>query len=433
MKKPLLLLMLLSFIFSSCSKLEDAVNSNLNPSASPKDVAKVDIQNAKILFISSGEASPKLYAVVGDSSNGGEKTVEVVFLNNNGDTIKGMNTASVTILKKYIILNLWNHFGVSDFYFVDRTDGSAFKTPSDFDPYISGNIYHPSLLFPLNMGNIQEDKFGDIYFSRCPDFSPYKSTLHKMSILSPSSFMFEDLSVANDFLTGFCTDNIGNALYNYKSENLTEGKLRYRYADGGYANVSMSSETTELIFVWKGTDGEMYCIMMDRSAALQFYLVKITEEGTTVEKNINVEIENYNCSNCSYENYFHQVQGQIIFSQSGEILNLSSAEAYKASPCSVRANMVSNDKLFYFDKTTLQFTLIDIETGATSLYYDLDEFAVLNYEIDKILSVKEDGILFSGLDLHTGKNVTARLNIHGIVTVVNKEIPGTVSNVYLLN
>ena len=136
-------------------------------------------------------------------------------------------------------------------------------------------------------------------------------------------------------------------------------------------------------------------------------------------------------SESSARNIF-KVQERIIFCIQGYLIDISDEFSYKETLCSVRPNMVVNDQLCYFDDQAFSCTLVNIDSGETSLLYDLDESKLNNYKIDKIMSVSDSGVTFSAVDLSNGNYVVAKIDLENVVTV-QQTIEGEVTVVIPLN
>ena len=114
------------------------------------------------------------------------------------------------------------------------------------------------------------------------------------------------------------------------------------------------------------------------------------------------------------------------------LIDISNESLYKEIPTTVYPNMVINDQLCYFDEEDFSCTLVDIDTGETSLLYSLNKSILGNYDIDKIMSVTESGITFSAVQLSDGKYIVAKIGLDNSVTI-QQTIEGNVSVLMPLN
>src|SRR5690606_9914259 len=123
------------------------------------------------------------------------------------------------------------------------------------------------------------------------------------------------------------------------------------------------------------------------------------------------------------------VKGKIIYTyydyNPNKFFNISNEMEFSEIPCSVKANYVINNNLYNFEKATFVLTLINISDGSTFVYYDLDETKLVNYDIDKIINVDQNGVTFSAVDLNNGQYVVAKISTNNAVEI-QKTIAGLI-------
>jgi len=304
-------------------------------------------------------------------------------------------------------------------------------------------------MFMGRQNKVQLDQDGNIYYAGLPEA---KQTLYKVSLGASSAINITQVSVVNDYVVYFCVDGEGNVLY-FGSNNSSETISRYRKADdGSFVNFTHFWDMHNMYedIIWTGTDGIMYGIKFEdiHDLALEtepdgFYhkvsFIKIQKgQTTTIISEDIIQGE----PRFLFTGFY--VQGRIILLSRGHginnyLIDVSNESSYKIVPCSIQTNlsqkdkfMVVENKLCYFNYDTFSFTLINIDTGQTSLLYSFDKSKLGNYDVDQIMSVTESGIIFSAVQLSDGKYVVAKLDTNGAITI-QQTIEGSVSVVMPLN
>lgn len=437
-----MLVMSISFVFVSCSK--DDKEKEKNPS---RTLASINIQGAKALFISSSNTGSKLYGVKSSAlrSSNDDEIFEIKYINDDGEEIQKTNPAYIYNLKNFIVLAFGNeYYDFDETYLVKKSDGKVFSLPRENMPHVVGNKYSYDIMYFNTMNKIQEDGNNNMYYTTYQRSSPHKKTLYKVSLNSPSSLEFKEVSAVNDDVDGFCVDKSGNILYTYYDTNTQSKKYRYRKSAGNFINVDRYSsdeeQYTETQIVWTGTDGQMYSVTQVSQSVFpwenKFYLGKIQDGIFTLLREMNTQIEPVSTTVDGYpysyvDNVFN-IKGKIFYSQTNTLFNLSNEAEYAEIPCSVVANWILNDNLYSLNRTTFTLISIDATNGSMSVVYTLDKTLLGNYDIDKIVDVALDGVTFSAVDLNNGQYVVAKIFTDNTV-VVQTSISGLVSTVMSLN
>ena len=392
---------------------------------------RMNIEEAKTLFITSSDTGSKIYGVKKSSSKStadidGE-IYEISYLDENGNQIeKNFNPTDILDAGDFVIVKFDGH----ESYFINKTNGLIYAIPEDYFP--TAAIHRPDAFFFSTTGKIQLDKNKNIYYINEGASASLMWGLYKVSSIASSAIQFNQVSAVNDKIYGFCVDDLGQILYSHNNGQL----FRIRKSDGSFANIDRNTLDEYMLCVWKGTDGLMYGIMrytVDYDPN-NFYLMKIQEGQIIKIRDVYQEFEYFPQYISTVDNIVFYVQGKIFLNipQGTGFINISSGSLYKEIPCSVKPNMVLNDQLCYFDDKTFSCTLINIDTGETSLLFDLDESRLSNYDIDKIMSVTNSGVTFSAVQLSDGKYIVARIGLDNSVTI-QQTIEGKVSVVLPLN
>ena len=422
---------LASVMFISCNDDGDkTTNSSLS---------SVNIQGVEALFISSSNTGSKLYGVKSSvlRSSDSEEIFEIKYVNSVGEEIQKSNPSYIFNLKDFIILGFGANYlinsGFDEVYLVKKSDGKVFEIPREYMPHIVGNKYHYDYMYFNTMNKIQEDGSNNMYYTTYQTSSPHKKTLYKVSLSSPSSLQFQEVSAVNDNINGFCVDKSGNILYTYYDYNTHSQKYRYRKSAENFINFATFSydddvnRSQRVQLVWTGTDGQMYAVqeIVQNGTQEGLYLVKIQEGNVVSAKNMNTKVEGIPT------NVFN-VKGKIFYSQTNTLFNLSNEAEYAEISCLTVANLELNNDLYNFNQATFTLTLINAASGGISVVYDLDETKLGNYDIDKIINVAQDGITFSAVDLGNGQYVVAKIFTDNTVAV-QTSISGLVTSVMSLN
>jgi len=406
----LCLLCALSIAFISCNK--NKVENN--------QLASITIQNAKALFISSSaQGGNKLYGIKSSALKSGDEDeiFEIKYLNSAGEEIIKSNPSKIYNSKSYVVLM----FGYGETYLVNKTSGKTFALPQEYMPYMYEEKY------PLFVGTsmFREDGNNNLYFNQGG------SKIFKLSLNSPSSLQFEQVSAVNDNVHDFCVDGDGNIFYRGYG-GIYEYLYRYRKADGSFIlpdfgewqNYQKSYQKNYILNIWVGLDEQMYVTQGKYVNDNLIVMLSTIQDGVfTPIKEVNLFI---NDSEIFY------VQGKMICAQDGLLYNIASANDYFEIPCALMPTLMLNGELYNFDKETFKLTKIDVSTGTTSLVSNFDKTKLGNYDIDKIINVSVSGITFSATDLRNGNYVVAKISTDNSVEV-QTTITGTVATIVSLN
>jgi len=436
----------ISATFTSCDKNKD------KESGTPK---RMNIDEAKSLFIASSNSGSKIYGIKSSSSTKSTSEMdgeifEISYLDESGNTVVKDNPRHIYDAGDFIIVC----FGGNNMtpvpheaYFVNKSNGLIYAIPQDKLPFVYLEEYDISPARFLGcFSKVQLDRYGNVYYIGLPET---KKTLYKVTPVASSAINITQVSVVNDWVVCFLLDGVDNILY-YGSKSNSESVFRYRKAsDGSFVSYTKFWEEHRSK-IWTGTDGIMYEITFDRH-----HNMVETGPGLRVEytKVSFMKMQDGQSSSIIQEDivegfisgfYGFFVQGRIILLSRGHginnyLIDVSDESSYKIVPCSIQTNLpfedkflVVEDKLCYFNYDTFSYTLIDIDTGQTSLLYSFDKSKLGNYDVDQIISVTESGIVFSAAQLSDGKYVVAKLDTNGTVTI-QQTIEGTVSVVLPLN
>jgi hypothetical protein len=423
----------------SCEKNNDESIESKN-----NELSEITIQEAQSIFICSSQTETKLYGIKKSQlkSSGRNEIFEIKYINADGDTIQKQNPASVFNITNFVLLAFGDEHNFNEAYLVNKDSGKVFKIPSKYMPHIVGNKYHYDEKFFSSMNKIQEDGGNNMYYTTYQPSSPHKKTLYQISLNTPSSLVYKEVSAVTDDIKGFCVDKDGSILYTYDTDEIYDLTQRYRKTDGSFIifNNPAIQPYTFINIIWTGTDGSMYAHISKSQeefpwgkihsiARIDNGELKILKSNISGIQKIETLVNGYRYD---YVGNVFNIQNGIFYSQEGVLLNLSNYSSYNEIPCSKIANTVLNDKLYHFDKITFELNHIDTNNGTVSLVYDLEEKVLSNYDIDRILYVESDGITFSAIDLNNGSYIVAKIDINNTITV-HKSITGTVTTVLSLN
>jgi hypothetical protein len=426
----LMVLGLTSITLNSCSSND----SNSNESNSNSNLSSITIQNTNKLFISSSNTGNKLYGVKsgssskisGKSSSTAEEIFEIKYLNSAGEEIQKTNPAYIYNLKDFIVLGFGANYlinsGFEETYLIKKSDGKVFEIPKNYMPHVVGNKYSYLDQYLNTKDKIQEDNNNNIYYTSYPN-----QKILKVSLNTPSSLQFEEISAVNDDVRGFCVNGKGDIHYGYYDSNTQNYKYRYRKSEGNFVNATFPQGQYSNR-IWIGTDGQIYGAKMN--TADDSFFGKI-QDGSFVE----IKKSKMNINDWKFGDVFN-VKGKIIYTyyeyNPNKFFNLSNENDFSEIPCSAKANYVLNDDLYNFEKTTFILTLINISNGSTFVVYDLDETKLANYDIDKIINVDKNGVTFSAVDLNNGQYVVAKISTNNVVEI-QKTITGLITTVTPIN
>ena len=435
----------LTAVFCGCNK--DKGCENVTP-------ARMNIDEAKSLFIASSTSGSKIYGVKKSSTKStagmdGE-IFEINYLDNTGNPIVKEHPRHIYDAGNFIIVCFGgnNMTPVPDeAYFVNKSNGLIYAIPQDKLPFVYLEEYDISPARFLGcFSKVQLDRYGNVYYVGLPET---RKTLYKVYPAASSAINITQVSVVNDWVVCFLLDGEDNILY-YGSKNNSESVFRYRKAsDGSFVSYTKFWEEHNSK-IWTGTDGNMYEIKTDLN-----HIPVESEPGLPVEytKVSFMKMQDGQSTSIIQEDivegvimnfYGFYVQGRIILLSRGHgtknyLIDVSNESSYKIIPCSIETNLpfedkllIVEDKLCYFNYDAFSYTLIDIDTGQTSLLYSFDKSKLGNYDVDQIMSVTESGVVFSAIQLTDGKYVVAKLDTNGTVTI-QQTIEGTVSVVMPLN
>jgi len=418
-------------------------------------LTRMNIDEAKSLFIASSNSGSKIYGVKSSSSTKSTSEMngeifEISYLDQSGNPIVKENPRHIYDAGDFIIVC----FGGNNMtpvpheaYFVNKSNGLIYAIPQDKLPFVYLEEYDISPARFLGcFSKVQLDRYGNVYYVGLPET---RKTLYKVSPAASSAINITQVSVVNDWVVCYLLDGEDNILY-YGSKSNSESVFRYRKAsDGSFVSHTQFWEEHRSK-IWTGTDGIMYEITFD----CHHNMVE-TGPGLPVEytKVSFMKMQDGQSSSIIQEDivegfisgfYGFYVQGRIILLSRGHginnyLIDVSDASSYKIVPCSIETNLpfedkllVVNDKLCYFNYESFSCTLIDIDTGQTSLLYSFDKSKLGNYDVDQIMSISESGIVFSAAQMSDGNYVVAKLDANGTVTIL-QTIGGSVSVVVPLN
>ena len=415
------------------------------------------IEEAKSLFIATHDAEATLYGVkctpsLRSTADSGEQMYEVEYRDHAGKKIRGIIPFYVRDLGDYLFMIFREQGSTGKIYLVRKSDGKASEIPEEYIPSLSGNneiIYNKSVnrrSFRPNyidsewdFLDIVKDRENNLYYTaiRCNNSGLCPHILYRASPAPGGEFTYKPLSVENETVWGFCVDGDGNVLY-----GLAGGRwMRSVRADGVPGELIPTVRKTNgdspvyvCNFVWSSTEGIMalYSFMGDYDEK-SYTFTPYHEPRHFLMTLKNGQFEKVREINLPFTNNFptstnlSHVAGKVIYSHYHggvtTLIDLSSEEFYRETPCPVQANMVINNLLYHFDKNGLALTRVDIEDGTTTHIYKLDRARLEGYTVAHILDVSETCILLGAYRMSDKHYLLMRMNVDNEITIL-KDIPG---------
>lgn len=358
-----------------------------------------------------------------------------------------------------IFKNSFN-FQPDEVYLVRKIDGKAFEISEEYFPIVDGNntmIFNSSINKRLNRFNYYDNDWdylnilfdgnNNLYYtaSKCISSGECPQVLHRLSITPQGGIDLKPISAENETVWGFCIDSEGNTLYGRAGGEW----MRYVRADGKIGEpiptiikTNSDAPVSRCDFVWNGTEGMMalYTFMgeSDENGFSVFYqedkhfLMKLNNGQFEKAKEIFLPFTN----NLPSSSNVFNVGGKVIYSHfhggKATLVDISNVNSYQEIACALEANLVMDDQLYHFDKDNLSLTQINIENGATTPVFDLDESALKGYVIRYIMNITETDILFGAHQISDNTNVIAKINVDNELTILQSN-SGEVSVISTLN
>lgn len=419
-------------------------------------LTRMNIEDAKLLYISSQNSSSKLYGVKNAStlrstSDKNDQIYEIEYYDNKGKTIQDKIPHYLYDARDYLMAifkdphDLYAYEG----YLVRKKDGKAFEIPREYIPIVDG---HNDMIFNANTNkrrfryipvlqdwdflNVCFDKYDNLYYSssKCLSSGECPNILHRISITANNHINFTPISVESESVWGFCIDKEGNALYGRAGGEW----MRYVSADGSigepipaiirekYSDVAVAACN----LVWSGTEDIMalYEYMAEYDEELdgyihfpdrKYFLMKLRDGQFERVKELKLKFVGDNLPS-SYNVFY--VGGKVMYSYFFEgtaiLVDISSMDSYREILCAVEANIVIDDKLYNFDKETFSLTHINIENGATTPVFNLDMSPLNGYVNISIMEVTESGVLFAAHRVSDRINVVAKIDLDNEFTIL---------------
>jgi len=429
-RRNFLALKRMSLFFALCLSFMITTSCDKDDKKGDGRFTRMNIEDAKTLFIASTESGSKMYGIKKSSlkstSEMDGEIYEICYLDANGKQIEKNNPSRIIDAGDFLIVE-FTDWHTSEAYFVKKSDGLIYEIPQEYRAIGSNGRY-----FSFSR-NVQHDIHKNIYYRNVY----WGSTLYKVSSIASSAIQFTEVSAVNDNVTGFCVDAEGQIIYTHRRENEAyEENMRFRRVDGSFVNMTIYDYDTgdNILRIWTGMDGIIYGFVRNLNEIMgSNSLVKIQDRQIVKIK----PVSQFYAGEPSHTTYW--IQGRIIccvpssaYPTMCYLIDISSESLYKETQCWVRPNMVINDQLCHFDDKTFSCTIINIDTGETSSLYDLDESRLSNYDIDKIISVSDSGVVFSAVRLSDGNYVVAKIGLDNSVTI-QQTIEGNVLVIMPLN
>ena len=443
-----------SIIFSGCKNDDGGSKSKFT---------RMNIKDAKTLFIASSNSGSKMYGVKNSSlksTSEGDEIYEISYLDENDKPIEEKIPNCIHDAGDFLIVIFSERFSEPDAYFVKKSDGSVYKIPDEYFPSINGNnelffnqntnirrFRYTNFINDFDFLNFCYDKDKNIYYTItiCPGIGACPQILYKVSSITSASINFKQVSNENDNVWGYCIDDNGNLIYSSGEH------MRYVSANGSIGNPipiivrqKYGDFPLEIYrFVWAGTDGIMSLKeetaeqlpdggIIVSSEYPRYFLMKM-ENGQFVKKR-EITLDFSKGYPSSYNVFY--VHGKVIYSHyygsTATLVDISNENSYREIPCSVEANIVINGELYHFDRNTFSLTHINIDNGTTTQIFTLDKSVLNDYIIACIMDVTENDILFGAYRLSDQMRVVAKIEKGNVFTILQSN-SGNVSVIMPLN
>jgi len=430
--------------------------------------ARMNIAEAKLLFIASSASSSKLYGIknsssLRSSSDTGDEIYEIEYLDDNDKPIKDKTPDYIYDAGDFLIVFFKNSAGwvvEEEAYFVRKTDGTVYEVPNEYIPSLSGynelifnstinkrRFRYTNTINDMDFLNFCYDKNKNIYYTviRCLSNGECPLILYRVSSISNAVINYKQISTENETVWGFCTDDAGNVIYGRAGGEW----MRYISSDGNIGKpipvitrTNWDEPVSVYKFVWNGSNGIMAFLTVlgeytsdgwYTSYPKNKYYLMVMENGQFVKKR-EITLDFSNNYPSSY-NVFH-VQGKVIYSHyfgnTATLVDISGEKSYREIPCSVEANIIINDKLYNFDKNAFSLTYINIDNGTTSPIFALNKSALSDYYVTCIIDVTESSVTFGAYRLSDKMNVVAKIGLDNVLTILQSN-SGEVSVIMPLN
>ncbi|MDR2146307.1 MAG: hypothetical protein LBE91_07610 [Tannerella sp.] len=428
-------------------------------------LARMNIADAKLLFITSGESGVKLYGVKNSSllkstSEMSDEIYEIEYLDENGKPVEDKIPRSIYDAGDFLIVFFREVDGwvvAEEAYFVRKADGAVYEVPNEYIPSSDGynelifnsNVNRQGFKYPGNGDflNISFDGNDNFYYTaiRCLSSGECPHILYRVSSISNSGIDFRQVSAENETVWGFCMDDAGNSIYCRAGGEW----LRYVSADGNMGEpipvitrTGWDAPVSVYRFVWNGTDGIMALLAVwgeydsegwyNAYPENRHYLMKL--KNGQFEKTREISLDFSRNFPSSYNVFY--VQGKVIYSHySGSstiLVDISGENSYREIPCPVGANIVINGKLYNFDENTFSLTHINIDNGTATPVFALNKSVLNDYVISCIMDVTESSITFGAYRLSDKMNVVAKIGLDNVPVILQSN-SGEVSLVAPLN
>ena len=448
LRKACIGVLVVSIIFSSCNKNDDVSKGTFK---------RMNIEDAKTLFIVSSNSVSKMYGVKNaslKSTSEDDEIYEITYLDNNNKPIEGKIPNYIYDAGDFLVVifeknNNQNNSGAyektnPDAYFVRKTDGTAYKIPDEYFPSVNGDgglffnhntnirrFRNTNIIRDLDFLNFCYDKDNNIYYTvvhynTAPSMHALPHIVYKATITS-STVKFEQVSENNDNVWGYNIDYNGNIIYKFGD------KMKYG-SNGSFSEpiiiigryVDIPIEIYR--FVWVGNDGIMALReeTADRNPSggittisePRYCLMKM-ENGEFVKKR-EIKLDFSNGYPSSYN--INYVQGRVIYNHSFgstfTLVDITNENSYREIPCTVEANIVINDELYHFDRNTFSLTHINIDNGNTTPVFAFDKSVLSDYLIACIMDVTENSVMFGAYRLSDRMNVVAKIEENNELTIL---------------
>ena len=445
-KFNLFFLIIVSILFTNGCKSGSDTNNALNPETydnNTVNISKMDISDAKGLFISGVEASKsiskssseyqenKLFKVKEDGT-----IEEVVYYNSTGETITNslLPSAIYKVNSEYTIITYYGYYSnnsnIYDYYgqcgFLVRTsDGAVFSLEKAGFP---SNWYYNQNF--ANEKPVQTDDFGNIYYIRnYYTNNTSKQDLVKINVANLSNLTAEVINPESDLVQAFSVDKSGNVMFSsYINNDSNQRRFRIKTTSNSLNNISTEEYNTPVF--WKGFDGNFYLVRNNEIKS-----ISITSDSTIKENSFlnlkkytygpiySPDINGYYVKDLTtgeYVSYYgnnnndgtrYSYQYGYTEDSNGSYIKVNDNYIYfYSSDYYVTIYGYSNSYKFNLNNKTIIVTNESVY-GINETSKTLDKKNISNFGLKKVLKISaSDNNIFIFGENTSGKNVLIKLN-----------------------
>lgn len=429
LSKFLLILSSLSVILLSGCGSSGGGDSSTTPKVEAT-LNKLNIEDAKSLFISSSintsnSENSKLLAYSSNSSTSNKLfkitndgyIEEVTYKDQNGNNFISIYSPKkiVNIDSRYIYIE----FEYNSAYLVNKSTGYIYSLNNI-------GVACDILNYFDNVGSIQSDSFGNIYYC-C--FDSNGMNLMKLDTSKPENIAATQLNPTTESVDTFRVDNLGNVLFTGRLRTETSGTSsiqRIRKINGGFYNL----DADNYVSYWLGLDGNFYYSSKDD-------IVK----KVIIDANFDITEENYFTENIATGQCIPTMWSSSIFKFSNKIIMIDPNqskifEAYNSekSVKEITLNSFTLDKIVTAVQSS-NYLYIACNNNSTIIKVNPSDYSYTillpegTYDVTSMSVSDDDKLVFNALRMADGKNILGEIDSNGVLNILDET--SNIKTIYL--